>query len=272
MKPGLATARKMRKLLEVSVRRSLGERANSHEIDMLLDVAATFEHLVIHWTDPTLHIERFFNKKYKSTARIPEAIRWSLDLAARHDTCTMVFFDLWRELGEALRELACSNYDSVPRSLRWMVETCVFWADMQLDDDCAQELFEYYYSQKIKLTRNEYARKCLEIIRVGEARLEERLIFKEKFGSPSIKQVIQDLSILKSGSRFDYKDKVALKKELMSCYSEFSQYAHITPSTVKEIRLEPGLFTRTSHSFKTMAMIGADSTLNSNPSPGRWIS
>jgi hypothetical protein len=207
---------------------------------MLLDVAAAFEYLVIHWTDPTLHIQRLLNKKYKSTARIPQTIRWSLDLASRHDTCAMLFFDLWRELGEALRELVCSNYDSVPRSLRWMIETCVFWADMQLDDNCAQELFEYYHSQKIKLTRKEYARMCLEIIRVGEARLDERLIFKEKFRSPSIKQIIQDLLILKTDSKFDYKDKVALKKELMSCYSEFSQYAHTTLSTVKEIRLEPG--------------------------------
>ena len=239
-KPGLATAEKMRKLVEVSVKRSLGKRANSRKVDALLDVAATFEYLVIYWTDPSVHIERFFGEKYKSMARIPRTMRWSLELAARHDTCPLVFFGLWRELGEALRELVCSNYDSVPRSLRWLLETCVFWADMQLDEDCAQDLFEYYHSQKSKLTRSEFARMSIEIRRVSEARLEERLIFKEKFGSPSVKQIIQDLLVLKNRSRSTYKYKVALKREMMDCYSEFSQYAHFTPSTVKEIRLEPG--------------------------------
>jgi hypothetical protein len=44
-----------------------------------------------------------------------------------------MFPDLWEELGEAIRNLIISNYRSVCRSLRGIIESAVFCADMELD-------------------------------------------------------------------------------------------------------------------------------------------
>jgi hypothetical protein len=206
-------------------------------INTLLDIAAAFEYLVIEWSDATLHIERVTDKKYRSVRQAPKEVRWSLRLAGRHDKCELVFYDLWRELGQALRELLCANYDSVQRSLRWMIETCIFWADMQLDGPSVKDMFEDYCSQKGRLTSKEFKRAFSEIYSMNEARLEERLVFKEKFRGPSLGEIAGNLAILKTTPK--YKGHL-LREELLKYYRAFSEYVHITLTTAKEVSLEPG--------------------------------
>ena len=237
LKLGVATSNKMKKLIALSMKQTLNE--NEKDIDSLLDIAGALEYLVIAWNDPDLHVKQFMDEKYNSIEEVPETSRRCLRLAIRHDTSQLVFFDLWRELGQAMRELMCSNYDSVPRSLRWMIEACVFWADMQLDDFTAREWFEHYYSQRDKLTEEEFNRVFFEIHSVNEGRLTERLTFKEKYRRLAVKEIIENLSILKNHSR-RYNKGHLIRSALRTCYSEFSEYSHITLSTLKEIYMEPG--------------------------------
>jgi hypothetical protein len=243
IEPGVATVKKMKKMMERVISQSLGEPMNRQNLNSLLEIAAAFEVLTINWTisASTLHIRRLTGERYKSIRQAPKAVRWSLELAKRHDTCHLAFFDLWRELGNALRELLSANYDGVPRSLRWMIETCTFWADMQIDQPSARELFENYYSQQDKLTRKEFKRASSEINSMNQVRLEERLIFKEKFRGLSFNDLIQNLAILKTTS--GYKGHV-LKEALAKYHRAFSGYAHITLVTAKEISMEPGALHR----------------------------
>jgi hypothetical protein len=234
--PGVATAKKMKKMMEVAISQSLTE-PNRQEVDSLLDLAAAFEYFTFELIDATPHIERLTDKKFKSIRQAPREVRWSLRLAGRHNTLLLAFFDIWRELGQALRALLCANYDSVPRSLRWMIETCIFWADMQLDQPSAQELFENYYSQKDLLTPKEFKRASVEIHTINETRLEERLTFKEKFRGPSVNEIMRNLAILKTTPV--YQGHI-LKEALAKYHRIFSGYAHATLLTAKEISMEPG--------------------------------
>jgi len=209
----------------------------------LLDIVGSLEYLVIEWNNPDLHFRQFTTKKFDSIKEVPKVVQRCMRLALRHDTSQLVFFDLWRELGQAVRELMCSNYDSVPRSLRWMIEACVLWADMQLDDITAKEHFENYYSQKDKLSQREFNRVFLEIHSVSEGMLEERLVLKEKYRNLNVKEIIDKLPILNlsiSKDRSLKNENLYIKKELMKHYSEFSKFAHFTLDTAKEIALEPG--------------------------------
>jgi len=237
VKPGEATASKMKKLIELHLKQTLDE--NEKDVDLLLDFAGALEYLVISWDDSQLHFKNLIGKKYDSIEEVPEQIQRCFFLALRHDTSLFIFFDLWRELGQAVRELICSDYDSVPRSLRWMIEACIFWADMQLDHYNAQEYFEYYCSQKDKVTEDEFLRVSNTIYSVNEARLAERLTFKEKYRRLAVKEIIQNLSILKNHSK-GYDKGPRIGRELNKCYSRFSEYSHITLSTLKEIHKEPG--------------------------------
>jgi len=236
VKPGVVTADKMRELVVLSIKLTLDK--NQRKIDSLLALAGALEYVAMSWSCPDLHIKQFLDKNHKSVEEIPEIQRRCIRLAARCDTSGLVFFDLWRELGQAVRELMCANYDSIPRSLRWMIEACVFWADMQLDGDSAKEMFEHFWSQRSKLTKREFDRVFIEIFRLDEERLAERLRFKEKYRGPSIGEIMNNLSVLKN--RPGKYEGHRLRDSITAFYKESSGYAHATLSTFEEIQMEPG--------------------------------
>jgi hypothetical protein len=236
LEPGSTSSKKMKRLIELSMKKTF--RTYEKALDSLLEIAGDLEYLAIEWQQPQVHMKQLLNEKSNSRRKISEDKLKCLKLAVRHDTSLLVFFDLWRELGQTVRELICSNYGSVPRSLRWMVETCIFWADMQLDDYTVHEWFEHFYSQKDKLTEEEFRRTFYAIYDVNEARLVERLAFREKYRRLAIGEILNNLSILKGDSKFSKAHLV--KYALRTCYSEFSKYSHTTLPTLREIDMEPG--------------------------------
>lgn len=237
LKPGQASSDKMRDLIDRCLNRTLKE--NGKRLDSLLEIAGSLEYLVIEWTTIDYHFKQITKLEGNSIEEIQKITRRCLRLALRHDTSHLIFFDLWRELGQAVRDLVCGNYDNVFRSLRWMLEACVFWADMQNDDLPAREWFELFIDQRDKVTEEEFKRVFSEIYAVNEARLMERLNLKEKYRRPSFNDVIESLPILKNHTKKDV-DRPRLRKVLRDSYMEFSKYSHITPLTVKEVYLEPG--------------------------------
>jgi hypothetical protein len=226
----------MSKLIKLSLTNTLKE--NQKLLDDLLEFCGDLEYLVIEWNFPDNHIKQFFDGKFESIEKLPIIKKRCIELAFRHQTSELVFFDLWRELGEAVRELMCSNYDSVARSLRWMIEASVLWADMQLDDDTAQEYFEFYYSQKENLTNKEFKRAWTEVWAIDETRLSERLVFREKFRNIRLGDLLKNFRILRKPSKD--MEIHELKQKLFNLYSDFSKYSHINWTTAKEIKMEPG--------------------------------
>jgi hypothetical protein len=236
LKPRYASADRMGKLINLSVQNTLKE--NQKPLDDLLDFCGDLEYLVIEWASPDKHITQFFGGKYDSIEKLPKIQKRCIELAFREQTSMLIFFDLWRELGEAIRELMCSDYDSVARSLRWMIEACVLWADMQLDDVTAQGFFESYNSHREKLTDEEFKRLLSEIGTVNEARLVERLVFKEKFRNIRMGDLLKNLQNLKKPSK--NMEIHEIREKIFSLYRDFSRYSHITLDTAKEIKMEPG--------------------------------
>ena len=210
-------------------------RRNRKMVDLFLEICGKLEYLVIGWHDLERH-GRILALRSGIPITSTKAKR-AATLALRHDTSSLVFFDLWRELGQAVRSLLIGNYESVYRSLRWIVEASVFWADMQLDGQSAPEQFKWYYGQRGKLNESEYDRMFHELFTIGSARFEERLLFREKFRRLTAGEILNGLKFAGSNHPTGVEPSV-VKKSLREIYSNLSEYSHLTLATVHEIHYE----------------------------------
>ncbi|OLD02729.1 MAG: hypothetical protein AUJ07_08135 [Crenarchaeota archaeon 13_1_40CM_3_53_5] len=232
-KPGVSSASKMQALMGKCARESM--QHHGKELNEFLRFAGEFEYLAIKWHEPKIHYKVVVGDiSFKGSDILAKR---AVDLALRHDASGLLVFDLWRELGQAVRSLLICNYESVPRSLRWMIEASAFWADMQLDAMSAHEWFEMYYKQRSKINENEYRRLFDEIYSTSSARFEERLFLKEKYRRPRLGEVLDNLklSIAKPANNLD---PGAIKRNLRKLYSEFSESSHVTLRTVRELYYE----------------------------------
>jgi len=212
------------------VRESMSHYQKS--LDEFLKFAGRFEYFAIEWLEPKIHY-----KVVKGATRTKDSdlgARRAVALALQHDVSGLLFFDLWRELGQAVRSLLSCIYESVPRSLRWMIEATVFWAEMQLDASSAHDQFQWYYEQRDKINKKEYRRVWDQIHYTSSARFEERLLFREKYRRPGLGEVLNNLRFSKVKAEGDL-DPTKIKKTLRTLYSEFSQYSHVTLETVHEL-------------------------------------
>jgi hypothetical protein len=230
VKPGITNSKKMNKLIELALK----ETMDNHEgdLDVLLSLIGDLEYLVISWRDPKYHISQLTNGKFSSLDSIPENTKRSIILSLRFDSSLLAFFDMWRELGTAIRDLISSNYDSISRSLRLIIETCIFWADIQLDEDLAADHFEYYNSNRI--SGREFIRLQYEIGTINEVILTERLLFKEKYKSPSVSEILNNINVIKGDNKYSK----GIKEEINKYYKYLSKYSHYTEETLKEVNME----------------------------------
>jgi hypothetical protein len=128
----------------------------------------------------------------------------------------------------------------VSTDLRWILESAVFWMYLQIDkEEDAGELFEGYREESIDNDRFEYLREYL--FDVNQGLFDEHLHIKEKFGRPSINEMINSLE--------DYKIKDDKTKdahninrtvgniiaELLDLYHDLSALSHISLDALKEI-------------------------------------
>lgn len=93
------------------------------------------------------HVSTITKGKCSSKSHLGQKYRRCIELADLENTLLNIFPDLWEELGEAVRNIIIRNYRSVFRSLRWIIESIVFWADLELDKkrNDAMAHFNYYY-------------------------------------------------------------------------------------------------------------------------------
>jgi hypothetical protein len=96
------------------------------------------------------HILQVSRGRYTSKRKLSDEAKRALELANEENTLLETTMNLWFELGEAFRNLIIGNYGSVHRSLRWIVESAVFWMYLQIDkEEDARELFEGYCEESM---------------------------------------------------------------------------------------------------------------------------
>jgi hypothetical protein len=135
---------------------------------------------------------------------------------------------LWEELGEAIRNLIISNYRSVYRSLRWIIESTVFWANMELDKkygDAKAHFNNYYHN--VSMSKDNISFLYEYIIHYNLDLINEHLHLKEKYGKPQFKETVKNLTKLTKDE--NVKRTIGkIRQEPESLYHDFSAFAHIS--------------------------------------------
>ncbi|MFZ0897111.1 MAG: hypothetical protein WAZ77_21635 [Candidatus Nitrosopolaris sp.] len=89
------------------------------------------------------HYKKITWHKSKSKTSFQYKNRYYLKLAQLGiHPITEICIDLWTELGTAIRSLIIGNYSSVYGSLRWIIESMMFWTDIHSEKENFIELFE----------------------------------------------------------------------------------------------------------------------------------
>lgn len=131
---------------------SLTVKKNAKDIDSILEIAGYIEIFIREESmNYEHHLLKITNGKITKFDNLPLGQQRAIDLARREFSINLIFFEVWEELGKAIRSLLSANYSGTNRSLRWIIESIVFWADMQLDGHTARENYYHYSSQSEKL-------------------------------------------------------------------------------------------------------------------------
>jgi hypothetical protein len=158
------------------------------------------------------------------------------------DTLVNIFPDLWEELGEAIRNLIVSNYRSVFRSLRWIVESVVFWADIELDkkyNDAIAHFDNYYHNYSMSKENTSFLSEY--IVHYNIDLIDERLHLKEKYGKPTFKESVNNLTHLNKDKKIEkVVDKI--QRELNTLYHDFSAFTHISMESYQRDWDNPGYY------------------------------
>lgn len=204
---------------------------HSAKVNNILTAAARIEYFVYDTglRNAEAHVSAITQGKFSSLARMNTRHKNCVDLANTENTILNIFFDLWRELGETIRSLIIGNYISINRSLRWIIESVVFWADMQTDRGTATEAFNYFLTDTSLAKKKEYLFVYNYIKHRNRALLAERLSLKEKYRKPSFGEICNKLSSLNGDKKRDL-----IKKELQKLYSDFSGFSHISTGSLPE--------------------------------------
>jgi hypothetical protein len=80
---------------------------------------------------------------FKKIKNLGQDERRCIGLAVAENNIFDIFFDVARQFGEAIRNIMIGNCNSVPRSLRWILETIIFWANMLDENRDASEAFDH---------------------------------------------------------------------------------------------------------------------------------
>jgi len=192
------------------------------------------------------HLSTVTRGKYLLRSKLPQKAQRALELANLENTLVDIFPDLWEELGEVIRNLVASNYRSVYRSLRWLIESAMFWMDIELDKkfNNAIDHFDNYYISMPK--PHSYSFNQEYIIHYNSDLLEERLRLKEKYERPSIGESAKRLEDFKISRKSNpqiksNEDRITLinsaitkmGKQQKELYHEFSAFSHITIETLR---------------------------------------
>jgi hypothetical protein len=204
------------------------------QLKSLMKVAYAIQTMVItELSDFEPHTARITSKKYDSMSKLPITYERCVDLANQHNALDNIFSDLWLELGESIRSLIIGNYGSIPRSLRWIIESTIFYADFQSEDGSAIEHFKWYLSEEVPLKEQRYRYLLEHIDDVNYELLDQRLILKEKFKT-DLSKIKDCLNIF--GDPIYPKEVKGIPGEVSELYSKFSGLSHISLQSLEEKR------------------------------------
>jgi hypothetical protein len=219
------------KLINLCIRKTM--KLHTSDLDLLFQTTQILDKFLGN-EDANPHISKITNGKFSSRLGMSQKHRWSLDLA-EGGLYTLVFTDIMVELGEVIRSLVTGNYQSVTRSLRWILEYFLLWSYIQIDKSkSASDLYEYYLEAEHYRIRelNDW------IHHVTHIRLDlfyDRIHLKERFGKPSFGEIVNDLDTFKDTNIKDknFSKKIDLiKKELIDLYHEFSGIVHVSEESI----------------------------------------
>jgi len=227
--PGYFSTKKMVAYIDKCIKNSLTDE-NRKKLDLLLDTAARIE----YWTLPDRKTNREIHYKKISNGKIPSLKMKELDirlidLTNRYFTFGEIFFDLWYELGVAIRNCIIGDYRNVAKSLRWILETACFWANFQLKLGKAPDIFRDLSDDFTKISKREYVDLFHEIRIVNRTRLEERLTMKHELGKPTFPEIANEIRNFERGIKLN-----ELIESLKFYHKEFSSLIHVSTRTLEE--------------------------------------
>lgn len=158
----------------------------------------------------------------------------SIELVESELDLVTISIELWIELGEVIRSLFMRNYVSVLRTLRWMIETYVFWIHIQFNREItANDRYHFFIgSQHYKIRELDNWEDYLFHFR--QDIIADRLILKEDSGEPSFKEMVNSLDGFKeisNNNAFLNKIKI-IQQELKDLYPELSSFIHVRLETL----------------------------------------
>jgi hypothetical protein len=207
-------------------------RKQREELDILLDVAQAIQTVfVVEIDDFDTHLATITKGRYTHTSVLKKKDQRCVKLTIQHNPVYNIFRNLWLELGESIRSLIIGNYGSIPRSLRWMIESTIFYADMQNDSPNAVDRFNYYLNDKSGLTLSAYRYLLNHISNNNYELLNNRLKLKEIGISTRYKDLVNNLGIFNDNSPNEIK---GIPGELNSLYRQFSGLSHISQKSLEE--------------------------------------
>ena len=128
---------------------------------------------------------------------------------------------------------------SVFRSLRWIIESAVFWADVELDkkiNDAISHFTDYY--RNVSLSEENYSFQSEYIPHYNRAHLDDRLYMKEKNnGRPGFGESVNNLNIFKKDGMESLVKTI--EDELKTLYHDFSAFTHISVESLRRSREHP---------------------------------
>jgi plastocyanin len=160
-----------------------------------------------------------------------------ITLANMQNPIMHVYFDIWTELGTAIRDLMSGNYMSSYRSLRWMIDSIAFWIYIQNKNVDIIDHINLIYNDDADF--GEMSLKC-KIFNAYKERvniIEERFRLKELLRGPDFSTLVNSLAAFKRCKNSEIIDKIIDKiiSDMGSLWKEFYQFSHPTSQSQKMI-------------------------------------
>ena len=222
---------KMLKLMNNVEKCSLS-KSNTVKLNNLMEAAAIIEPFsyIVRPDTVEIHYDKISSNQIKSIKKISKQQRKILELTINHYSINEISFDIWSELGAAIRSCIIGDHRSVIRSLRWILESMLFWVNFQVkQEDIATTIYNDYVQEKF--SEKEFLDLFNEIRITHRAKIEERVLMKEKYMKPSFGELVKDLEDLRY---IDPKMIEHIKNELREAYTSYSSLSHISINTLQE--------------------------------------
>jgi hypothetical protein len=227
----VSLSKKTSKSMIGCLKRSLNK--NGQEIEILIETVAKIELFMIESKNYEPHIDYISEGKFTSLKSLNINNKRYMILVNKGYLLSEFYFDILREIGEAIRSMLIGNYHSISRSLRWIIESSVFFADMQSDNIIANESYQYYI-EEIDFTKQNFDYLRSHIYNSKSELISERLFLKVKWKKYNLEDMINN-KILSENIKFSKPKGYTLKENIKKLYNQFSGYEHISEESLSEL-------------------------------------